>query len=93
MKIGITCNATVGGSGAIATALGKLLAEKGHEVHFICHEVPFGLAGERRAAASVRFQKGTLTALPSGRACGPAEPGRSRSGRHFAESAFCEMAP
>ena len=53
MKIGITCNATVGGSGAIATALGKLLADKGHEVHFICHEVPFGLAGERRAGVTV----------------------------------------
>ena len=38
---------------AIATALGKLLAEKGHEVHFICHEVPFGLAGERRAGVTV----------------------------------------
>ena len=45
MKIGITCHATVGGSGAIAAALGKLLAGAGHEVHFICHEIPFGLAG------------------------------------------------
>ncbi len=43
MKIGITCHATVGGSGAIATALGKLLAQGGHRVHFICHDVPFGL--------------------------------------------------
>ena len=45
MRIGITCHATVGGSGAIAAALGKLLANNGHEVHFICHELPFGLTG------------------------------------------------
>ena len=45
MRIGITCHATVGGSGAIAAALGKLLARAGCEVHFICHEIPFGLAG------------------------------------------------
>jgi N-acetyl-alpha-D-glucosaminyl L-malate synthase BshA len=43
MRIGITCHATVGGSGAIAASLGKLLAAAGHEVHFICHEIPFGL--------------------------------------------------
>ncbi len=43
MRIGITCHATVGGSGAIAAALGKLLVGVGHEVHFICHDVPFGL--------------------------------------------------
>jgi N-acetyl-alpha-D-glucosaminyl L-malate synthase BshA len=44
MRVGITCHATVGGSGAIAASLGKLLAAAGHEVHFICHEMPFGLA-------------------------------------------------
>ncbi|MBM7577414.1 N-acetyl-alpha-D-glucosaminyl L-malate synthase BshA [Jeotgalibacillus terrae] len=43
MKIGITCYPTVGGSGVIATELGKLLAEKGHEIHFITSSVPFRL--------------------------------------------------
>lgn len=43
MKIGITCYPTVGGSGVIATELGKLLAEKGHEVHFITSSTPFRL--------------------------------------------------
>lgn len=44
MKIGITCYPTVGGSGVVATELGKLLAEKGHEVHFITSSTPFRLS-------------------------------------------------
>jgi N-acetyl-alpha-D-glucosaminyl L-malate synthase BshA len=43
LKIGITCYPSVGGSGVIATELGKLLAEKGHKVHFITSSVPFRL--------------------------------------------------
>ncbi|MCR8642253.1 N-acetyl-alpha-D-glucosaminyl L-malate synthase BshA [Paenibacillus sp. N1-5-1-14] len=43
LKIGITCYPTLGGSGVVATELGKLLAEKGHEVHFITHSLPFRL--------------------------------------------------
>ncbi|MCT8138920.1 N-acetyl-alpha-D-glucosaminyl L-malate synthase BshA [Anaerobacillus sp. CMMVII] len=43
LKIGITCYPTVGGSGIIATELGKLLAEKGHQIHFITSGVPFRL--------------------------------------------------
>ncbi len=43
LKIGITCYPTIGGSGIIATELGKLLAEKGHEVHFITTGLPFRL--------------------------------------------------
>jgi N-acetyl-alpha-D-glucosaminyl L-malate synthase BshA len=43
LKIGITCYPSVGGSGVIATELGKLLAEKGHEVHFITSSLPFRL--------------------------------------------------
>ncbi|ELK45314.1 N-acetyl-alpha-D-glucosaminyl L-malate synthase BshA [Halobacillus sp. ACCC02827] len=42
-KIGITCYPTVGGSGVIATELGKLLAEEGHEIHFVASQVPFRL--------------------------------------------------
>jgi len=59
MKIGITCHATVGGSGAIATALGKLLANEGHEVHFICHDVPFGLVGEPHPSITVHEVEAT----------------------------------
>ncbi len=43
MKIGITCYPSVGGSGIIATELGKLLAENGHEIHFITSDLPFRL--------------------------------------------------
>jgi L-malate glycosyltransferase len=43
LKIGITCYPTLGGSGVVATELGKLLAEKGHDVHFITHSIPFRL--------------------------------------------------
>ena len=42
-RIGITCYPTHGGSGVVATELGKLLAEKGYEVHFITNNMPFRL--------------------------------------------------
>jgi L-malate glycosyltransferase len=40
MKIGITCYPTYGGSGVVATELGKILAQRGHEVHFISYAMP-----------------------------------------------------
>lgn len=43
LKIGITCYPSLGGSGVVATELGKLLAEQGHQVHFIAHSIPFRL--------------------------------------------------
>lgn len=43
MKIGITCYPSLGGSGIVATELGKFLAERGHTVHFITSGVPFRL--------------------------------------------------
>jgi N-acetyl-alpha-D-glucosaminyl L-malate synthase BshA len=43
LKIGIACYPTLGGSGVVATELGKLMAEKGHQVHFITESVPFRL--------------------------------------------------
>ncbi len=43
MKIGITCYPTYGGSGVIATELGKALALKGHIIHFISYALPFRL--------------------------------------------------
>ncbi len=43
MRIGITCFSGVGGSGIVATELGKGLALRGHDIHFICAEMPFRL--------------------------------------------------
>ena len=43
MKIGITCYPTYGGSGVVATELGKELAERGHDVHFISYALPMRL--------------------------------------------------
>ena len=43
MKIGIICYASVGGSGIVATELGKALADRGHNVHVISADVPFRL--------------------------------------------------
>ncbi|MBN3527582.1 N-acetyl-alpha-D-glucosaminyl L-malate synthase BshA [Paenibacillus apiarius] len=43
LRIGITCYPSLGGSGVVATELGKLLAERGHQVHFITHNIPFRL--------------------------------------------------
>lgn len=40
MKIGIVCYPTYGGSGVIATELGKGLAMRGHKVHFITYAPP-----------------------------------------------------
>ena len=43
MKIGIVCYPTFGGSGVVATELGKALATKGHQVHFITYRQPVRL--------------------------------------------------
>lgn len=45
MNIGITCYPTYGGSGVVATELGKALAERGHNVHFISYALPMRLTG------------------------------------------------
>ncbi|MEW6368341.1 MAG: N-acetyl-alpha-D-glucosaminyl L-malate synthase BshA [Acidobacteriota bacterium] len=40
LRIGITCYPTYGGSGIVATELGKELAERGHRIHFISYALP-----------------------------------------------------
>ena len=45
MKIGIVCYPTYGGSGVVATELGKALADKGHQIHFISYALPMRLDG------------------------------------------------
>ncbi len=43
MKIGIVCYPTYGGSGVVATELGKALAARGHQIHFISYALPMRL--------------------------------------------------
>lgn len=47
MKIGIVLYPTFGGSGVVATELGKALALKGHEIHFITYSQPVRLGSFR----------------------------------------------
>jgi N-acetyl-alpha-D-glucosaminyl L-malate synthase BshA len=48
VNIGIICYASVGGSGIVATELGKALAGRGHQVHLVSTDPPFRL-GEYHA--------------------------------------------
>src|SRR5205823_13222773 len=43
MNVGIVCYASIGGSGVIATELGKALAVRGHHVHILSSDTPFRL--------------------------------------------------
>lgn len=43
MNIGMVCFPTYGGSGVVATELGKALAKRGHKVHFMSYSQPFRL--------------------------------------------------
>jgi N-acetyl-alpha-D-glucosaminyl L-malate synthase BshA len=45
MNIAIVCYPTFGGSGVLATELGKALADKGHQIHFITYQQPVRLSG------------------------------------------------
>jgi N-acetyl-alpha-D-glucosaminyl L-malate synthase BshA len=47
MKIGIVLYPTFGGSGVVGTELGKALAKKGHQVHFITYSQPVRLGSFR----------------------------------------------
>lgn len=58
MRIGITCYPTFGGSGVLASELGRELAKK-HDVHFICYAQPFRLEG-----TSIPFHKVPVLAYP-----------------------------
>jgi N-acetyl-alpha-D-glucosaminyl L-malate synthase BshA len=43
VNVGIVCYPSVGGSGVVATELGKALARRGHQVHVISTDTPFRL--------------------------------------------------
>ena len=45
MNIAIVCYPTFGGSGVLATELGKVLADNGHNIHFITYQQPVRLSG------------------------------------------------
>ena len=61
LKIGITCYPTYGGSGVLATELGKQLAQIGHEVHFISYALPYRLKGFYR---NVYFHEVHVSSYP-----------------------------
>ncbi len=48
MKIGIVCYPSIGGSGIVASELGKGLMDRGHEIHFFSYDLPHRLIGESR---------------------------------------------
>jgi len=61
VKIGITCYPTYGGSGIVATELGKELADRGHEIHFISYSLPMRLD---TALANIQFHEVEITTYP-----------------------------
>jgi len=61
MKVGITCYPTYGGSGVVATELGKNLAERGHEIHFISSSLPFRLS---HVAGNIFFHEVNVQSYP-----------------------------
>ncbi len=61
LKIGIVCYPTYGGSGVVATELGKALADKGHEIHFITYSQPVRLASLHKR---VRYHEVVVSDYP-----------------------------
>ncbi len=61
MRIGITCYPVYGGSGVVATELGKALAARGHNIHFIAYSLPFRLA---HVAENISFHEVNVNTYP-----------------------------
>jgi N-acetyl-alpha-D-glucosaminyl L-malate synthase BshA len=61
VNIGMICYASVGGSGIVATELGKALAARGHMVHVISTETPFRFGDYQ---AGVTFHQVAAPAYP-----------------------------
>ena len=61
MKIGITCYPVYGGSGVVATELGKALAARGHCIHFIAYSIPFRLG---HLQENIHFHEVDVNAYP-----------------------------
>jgi N-acetyl-alpha-D-glucosaminyl L-malate synthase BshA len=61
VKIGITCYPTYGGSGIVATELGKELALRGHEIHFISYAPPMRMDP---TVPNIHFHEVEVTTYP-----------------------------
>ncbi|MBI5416707.1 N-acetyl-alpha-D-glucosaminyl L-malate synthase BshA [Candidatus Poribacteria bacterium] len=61
MKIGITCYPTYGGSSTIASELGLELIKRGHEVHFICYDLPIKI---KKSINHINFHKVDVVSYP-----------------------------
>jgi N-acetyl-alpha-D-glucosaminyl L-malate synthase BshA len=61
VRIGITCYPTYGGSGIVATELGKELAERGHQIHFISYAPPLRLV---KANPNIYFHEVEVRSYP-----------------------------
>jgi len=61
LKIGISCYAHFGGSGVVASELGRELARRGHEVHLIASRLPFRL---RSFEPNLYFHEASPAAYP-----------------------------
>ena len=61
MKIGVTCYPTYGGSGVVATELGKAIAARGHQIHFISYSLPFRL---QRFDQRILFHEVSMVTYP-----------------------------
>lgn len=61
MNIGITCYPVAGGSGIVATELGRQLALRGHQVHFVTYALPFRLD---RYQSNIMYHGVETTAYP-----------------------------
>ena len=61
MRIGITCYPVYGGSGVVATELGRALARRGHEIHFIAYSLPFRLS---TVAENIYFHEVSVNRYP-----------------------------
>ena len=65
LRIGVTCLASAGGSGILATELGMRIAEQGHEVHFICVERPVRLRGDEQVESTLHFHHAVASDYPA----------------------------
>jgi len=61
LKIGIVCYPTYGGSGVVATELGKALADQGHEIHFITYSQPVRLGSAHKR---IRYHEVNVSDYP-----------------------------
>ena len=61
LRIGISCYAHFGGSGVVASELGRELARRGHEVHLVASRLPFRL---RSFEPNMFFHESTAASYP-----------------------------